>query len=70
MTIQIWSLELCFFCQPNIAKYLFCAAVAASRYQAGPQAGQMFRQSMKRDGWVPGDRSSTLSEATHRGVVC
>jgi hypothetical protein len=49
-------------------------ALAASRYQGGPQAGDAFRKSMKLEGWEPdGSTSSTspaaLNEATQRGVV-
>jgi hypothetical protein len=45
------------------------AALAASRYQAGPPAAQMFRQSMQRDGWQPRQQSASPSEATQRGVT-
>jgi len=49
--------------------WLYWLAKAASRYQAGPPAGQMFRKAVHREGLEPAGLDSDVEEMTQRGVV-
>jgi len=48
---------------------LYWLAKAASRYQAGPPPGQMFRKAVRQEGLEPAAQDSNPEEMTHRGVV-
>ena len=49
---------------------MYYLAKAASRYQAGPPAGQMFRKAVRHENMGPAAPDSAPEEMTHRSVVC
>jgi len=49
--------------------FLYHLAKAASQYQAGPPAGQMFRKAVHQERLEPAGPDSNPEEAINRGVV-